>query len=265
MKDKIFIVIGYEFFESIRNKWLIINSGLFFIFCWILFYLDSSEGNRAIVSILNLELLMIPLFSLIFGSLSFISSIPFLDVTLSRPLGRPRVFWGKWIGGSLSLSISFSIGLVFAAIFFTQMTMASIVPLLLLFFLGIILSSSFLSIAYLLSVYLKTRELVLVVSLLIWFTLYVLYDLFVLGFSVWFGDYPLEIPLAILIFLNPIDMARVTILMSLDIGNLMGVSAVVLQNLLSGFWRVVFLFLGFILWTLVPAYIAYRRFLKTEI
>lgn len=265
MKDKIWIIAGYEFFESIRNKWLLIISSLFFLFCWILFFLDSSDGNRAIVSILNLVLLMIPLFSLVFGGMSFVAGIPFLDVTLSRPLGRFRVYWGKWLGANLSLSLGFSGGLLMAAVFFIRFEEGSIFALALLFIIGVVLSASFLSISFLLSVVLRSKELVLVVSLLVWFFFYILYDLFVMGFSVWFGDYPLELPLTILIFLNPIDMARVSVLMSLDIGNLMGISATLFQKVLSPGWRVMGMGLGFCIWVLLPAWIGYKRFQRTEI
>ena len=67
-------------------------------------------------------------------------------------------------------------------------------------------------------------------TLLVWLVTALLYDGLVLLVTQWFGDYPLEGPLLVLVFLNPIDLARVLLLLTFDNAALMGYTGAVYEK-----------------------------------
>ena len=70
-------------------------------------------------------------------------------------------------------------------------------------------------------------------AIVIWLILAVIYDgLFLLGLA-WFSDYPLErVAIGVTLF-NPIDLARILILLKLDISALMGYTGAVFNRFLG--------------------------------
>ena len=110
-------ILYFEFRENIRNKWLFIYGLSFFLLCGIILYVGASDPLQASGSLLNLVLLLVPLFSFVFGSLSFTGSLPFSEVLIAQPVTRRAIFFGKWLGLSLGLSSSFVIGMGFASLF----------------------------------------------------------------------------------------------------------------------------------------------------
>jgi Cu-processing system permease protein len=81
-------------------------------------------------------------------------------------------------------------------------------------------------------------------------------------FSLYLGDYPIEIPSLIIILLNPIDLVRIFILLQTSSAALLGFSgAILLKNLgMVGVLSIAFLFLS--LWVSIPLYISFKRFQK---
>ncbi|MCB1158212.1 MAG: hypothetical protein KDK45_11980, partial [Leptospiraceae bacterium] len=93
----------------------------------------------------------------------------------------------------------------------------------------------------------------------------ILYDLLIIAFSVLYRDYPLEIPILILVFLNPIDLVRIATLLQFKLSNLMGFGTALFQKVLgdtSGFWISIFCLS---LWICIPLFIAYKKFLKKDL
>src|SRR5699024_3598993 len=68
-----------------------------------------------------------------------------------------------------------------------------------------------------------------------WLLLAVLYDGLILAVVFLLGDYPLEKPVLAMSLLNPIDLARITVLMKFDISALMGYSGAVFSRFFGSF------------------------------
>src|SRR3989338_5580700 len=110
-KSPIATIALFEFRENIRNRWLLIYGLSFLIFSGILTYIGTSDPLQASASLLNLVLLLVPLFSLVFGSISFSEALPFHEILVALPISRRDIFLGKWVGLGTGLALSFLLGM----------------------------------------------------------------------------------------------------------------------------------------------------------
>lgn len=264
-KNPLLTIALFEFRENIRNKWLMVYGTGFFLFSLMILYLGATDPLQAAASLLNLVLLLVPLFSLVFGSISFTDSLPFQEILVALPISRREIYLGKWLGLGLGLSLSFLIGMGMGAFFQLNAAESGFASYFLLLLLGVLLTFVFLSIAFWISNIIRRRELIFGVILLGWFYFFVLYDVLVLGLSVFFGDYPLEKLLLVLVSLNPIDLARVLLLLQIDLSAMMGYSGALFQKYLGntmGIWVGSALLT---LWIIIPTFFGYRTFKRKDL
>lgn len=247
----------FEFKETIRHKWWLFYSTSLFLLSALIFYLGASESMRASASLLNLVLLLVPLFSLIFGNMCFCESLPFQEVLISLSVSRAQIYFGKLLGLFLGLSSAFLIGIGCSAWIF-----GSDVWLLLL--VGILLTAVFLSISFFLSATIRQKELSLGTLLLVWLFFFLIYDVLVMRIALFFGDYPLEIPMLVMIFLNPIDLARILITIQLDLSAMMGYSGALFYKYLGDLFGISFGLAALLGWAGFPAFFGYAFFYKKD-
>ncbi|TGM79472.1 ABC transporter permease [Leptospira bouyouniensis] len=253
-------ILLFEIKENIRSRWIFIYSGLLVIVMLVLSFFGDQNGIRLLVSITNLTLIVIPLYSITFSGMSFLESMPFAEVLLSKSVSRKSLFFGKFFGITISLSIGLVIGLGIPGFFlFLQNTNFLFLFFELLIF-GIFLTMIFVALSFLISAYIRRGEIVLTISLLVWLYFFIFFDAIVFMFSVYLGDYPIEIPSLIIILLNPIDLVRIFILLQTSSAALLGFSgALLLKNLgITGVLSIAIIFLS--LWVSIPIWISYKRF-----
>jgi Cu-processing system permease protein len=261
----VFIIALFEFRENIRNKWLLVYGISFLLFSGLITYMGASDPLQASGSLLNLMLLLVPLFSLVFGSISFSESLPFNEILVAQPISRRDIFLGKWLGLGAGLSLSFLLGMGLGSLIQMNLSQKGFGSYLFLLALGILLTFVFLSISFHMVNVARKRELIFGLVLANWFFFFVLYDLIVMGIALTFGDYPLEIPMLLLVFLNPIDLARVLLLMQIDLSALMGYSGALFQKYLGHTDGMVIGSLFLLVWILIPAWLGLRSFKRKDL
>ena len=104
----------------------------------------------------------------------------------------------------------------------------------------------------------------LALALTIWLVTTVLYDGFVLWFTIAFRDVPLQQPLLALTLANPVDLARVMLLHQLDAASLMGATAAVFQRTFGGTIGITIPLTALSLWALIPGILALRAFRRRD-
>lgn len=255
-------ILLFEIKENIRSRWIFIYSGLLVFVMMVLSFFGDQNGIRLLVSTMNLTLIVIPLYSITFSGMSFLESMPFAEVLLSKSVSRKSLFFGKFFGITISLSIGlvFGLGIPGFFLFLNDPNFLFLFFELLIF--GIFLTMIFVALAFLLSSLIRRGEIVLTISLLVWLYFFIFFDAIVFMFSLYLGDYPIEIPSLIIILLNPIDLVRIFILLQTSSAALLGFSgAILLKNLgMAGVLSIAFLFLS--LWVSIPLYISFKRFQK---
>jgi Cu-processing system permease protein len=78
-------------------------------------------------------------------------------------------------------------------------------------------------------------------------------------------DYPMETLTLTMISLNPIDLARVIVLLQLDVSALMGYTGAMLQELFSSGKGVILASSVMLIWIIAPLKLAVRLFNKRDL
>jgi Cu-processing system permease protein len=249
-------ILKYVIYDILRSRLIITYTLFLLVLSFGIIYLGK-DITKATVSLLNIVLLFVPLVSIIFGTIHFYNSQKFIEMLLALPIKRSNIFWAEYLGLAVSLSIGFIIGTGIPLMAYG----ASVTGLYLLLT-GIFLSFIFSGFAFLSSVINKDKAKGIGLSLMIWFYLSILFDGIVLIISIFFKDYPLEKVILALTALNPIDLARVMILLKLDISALMGYTGATFQQFFGSMMGSVFSVVFLIMWVALPAFGALRLFNK---
>ena len=115
------------------------------------------------------------------------------------------------------------------------------------------------------SVYTRDKAKGIGLVLLLWFFFALLYDALVLILMFTLADYPLEKAMLALVSFNPIDLARVTVLLQMDIAALMGYTGALFREFLGTGYGIVFAVTVLILWAVLPMLTAVRIFKRKDL
>jgi Cu-processing system permease protein len=102
-------------------------------------------------------------------------------------------------------------------------------------------------------------------ALLLWFFFSVVYDGLLMGFLFLFNDYPLEKHVLFFTMFNPIDLARITVMMKMDIAALMGYTGAVYRDFFGTNIGMVFTLILLAIWAVIPLIIAVQIFRKKDL
>ncbi|HEU5210162.1 MAG TPA: ABC transporter permease subunit [Longimicrobiales bacterium] len=251
-------ILKYELADVVRGRWLPAYAAFFLLATEALLRFGGT-GEQALLSLMNVVLFVSPLMSLIFGSVYLYGAREFNELLLSQPVSRRQLFGGLYLGLSLPLALAFAlgVGIPFAARLGATGGMAALMVLLAI---GFVLTLVFTAIAFLIAVRLDDRAQGLGAAVLLWLLVAVVYDgLVMLGAAI-FIDYPLEKPLLALMVLNPLDLARVILLMSFDAAALMGYTGAVFQRFFGSPAGLAVASAALMIWIIVPLAGALRLF-----
>lgn len=253
----------YSFKDVFRSKWLLIYFGFFFVATWFLLYF-SNDPSKGLVSLLNIILMLIPLMVVVFSTIYVYSTREFTELLLAQPVRRRTIFTGQYLGLSLSMAMSFLLGTGIPFLFFGIQHTREVGSLVNMLLMGVMLSFVFSAIAFAITIYNENRIKGFGFSILTWLVMAILYDGLLMILLVNFSDYPLEQPAIILSLLNPIDLARINILLELDISALMGYTGAVFDKFFGTVRGFAISLFTLVLWTVVPFGIYLRRSVKKD-
>lgn len=256
-------VVRYELANVARNRWVIAYGAFFLVVSDVLLRLGGT-GPRALLSLLNVVLLLIPLVTIVFGTIYWHTSREFTELLLTQPVRRRALFHGLFAGLVVPLSTAFVLGLTVPLVLHRALDADTALPLVLLLVAGVSLTAIFGAIAVLIGSLVDDRLRGIGVALGIWLLLTVAWDGLILAVSVAFTDYPLEGPMLALTFLNPIDLARVLIVLRFDVAALMGYTGAVFSRILGGPIGSSAAVIGLLLWMVVPGLFALRAFKRKD-
>lgn len=251
--------IKYVVYDIVRNRFVIGYTILLLLLSFSFFWFES-DPNKGLLSLLNIILIVIPLVSVIFSTIHFYNSYEFIELLSAQPMSRRTIYFSQFLGLCFSLGMAFLIGVGLPTLIFDGSLRG-----LTLVLGGLLIALTFVAIAFLASVITKDKAKAIGVALAVWFYLCILYDGMVLVVLVNMADYPMEKVSLIFSALNPMDLARILVLMQLDVSALMGITGAVFQNFFSSTWGVLVSFGLLILWVLIPVFFGYRIFNKKDL
>ncbi|MFO1443345.1 ABC transporter permease [Bacillus sp. Bva_UNVM-123] len=215
----------------LRSKWLGSFGILFALLAvFVTFFGHSGQTgyngfSRMSASLLNLNLLLIPLIALLIGSLFLAGDKEDqgLMLLLTYPVSIKTILTGKYVGLFLAIWSVITFGYGAAAIVMFIANAASSITVLLLFYcLSLLLAVIFLALSMLIGLWSKTRFQALGLSLIIWAISVLFYEFIVMGISLFITKDWILPMLSTSIFLNPVELIRVWAILSLDGASVFG-------------------------------------------
>ncbi len=255
-------VLRYELRDVVRGRWLIAYA-VFFLLATEALLRFGGAGEQALLSLMNVVLFVIPLMSLVFGTVYLYGAREFNELLLSQPVNRRQLFGGLYLGLAAPLALAFALGV--AIPFLARLGAAgSAAALAVLVTIGVALTLVFTAIAFLIAVRLDDRAQGLGAAVLLWLLLAVVYDGLVLIAASVFIDYPLEKPMLALMLVNPLDLARVILLMTFDAAALMGYTGAVFQRFFGSTIGLAMAGVALAAWIALPLAGAARLFARKD-
>ena len=252
-------VVRYELQNVLRNRYVLAYA-LFFLATTELFFRLGGNTPRAMLSLLNVVVLLIPLITIVFGTIYWHSSREFTELLLAQPVERGSLFHGLFAGLVLPLSAAFLAGVSIPLVLHGALRSDSLPLLLLMLIAGLTLTAVFGALATLIAGLVEDRLLALGCALGTWAFMTLAWDALILWVTIAFADRPLEQPLLVLTFLNPVDLARILLVLRLDVSAMMGYTGAVFSSVLGGWTGTLAALAGLGAWTLVPGLFALRAF-----
>jgi len=222
-------ILKYSFFDLIRSRWSLIYFLFYFISSISLLFL-SGDLSKAMISMMNIIIILSPLIGTLFGIMYFYNSREFIELLLALPVRRTSIFAGQYFGLSLSLSLSFILGAGIPFVIYGLFQSAEIWDFSILIVSGVLLTFIFTGFSFMIAIRFENRIKGFGIAILIWLFFAVIYDgLFLLSLVI-FQDYPIEKLSLFLTILNPIDLSRILVILKMDISALLGYTGAVFNK-----------------------------------
>jgi Cu-processing system permease protein len=252
-------IVKYIMTDILRSKIMIIYTIVLLATSFTLFSLEDN-ANKGLLSLLNIILIIVPLFSLLFSTIYIYNSAEFIELLVSQPLQRKSIWQSFSIGLAISLSFAFIIGIGLPVLIFQFNTIG-----LIFIIVGTLLSIIFVAIALWAAVQIRDKAKGIGMAILLWMYFSLLFDGFVLFLLFQFADYPLEKPMILVSALNPIDLGRVLILLQLDISAMMGYTGAIFKDFFGTMQGLSIAFITLIVWIIIPLYFSTRKFIRKDL
>ncbi len=252
-------ILAYEVKDLFRSAWLIVYAAFYALLTAGLLYYGGG-GRAAVLSLINVILTLIPLVGLLYGTMYLYASRNFIELLLSQPVSRGSLFRGMYGGLALPLAAAFAVGVIVPVAMFWSTIEDAGSLLLTIVSAGVSLTFVFVAVAFVIANVVEDRVRGMSVAIIIWLGATVLYDGLILYVVNVFSEYPLEIPVLVLALLNPVDLARIILLLNFDISALMGYTGAVFERFFGTWLGIGLSSLALLVWLGVPLLLGLRRF-----
>lgn len=266
----VWVIADKELRDALHNRWFVLYTLAFIALSLGLSYLALAGSGitgfagfgRTAASLINLVLLIIPLMALTVGaqSLAGEQERKTLAYLLAQPITRLEVYVGKYLGLSLSLLASLTLGFGISGLLLALNSAGATHPrsYVVLVLLAFLLSLIMLSVGFLISALTRRAGVAVGIGLFLWLVFVFLGDLGMMGTAL-----TLRMPIENLLWLslaNPLQVFKMAAILNinttLDVLGPAGIYAI--QRYGDALMAIFLVVLA--TWAIVPAVLAYARF-----
>jgi Cu-processing system permease protein len=223
----------------------------YLILGFVLLFLNS-DISKAIITLMNIIVVLTPMIGTIFGVMYFYNSREFTELLLAQPVKRSRIFLGQYLGISLSLVFSLIVGLGVPFLVYGLFQSAEIINFVMLLLSGTLLTFIFVALAINVALFNTNKIKGFGYTILIWLFFSVIYDGLFMISLVFYDEYPLDTFALVATVFNPIDLSRIMILLNLDISALLGYTGALFQNFFGTSLGLIASIGALLLWVAIP-------------
>ncbi len=240
--------------DILKNKIVIAYTFIIAILAWSSFLLEDNS-SKGLLTILNIILFTVPLVSILFATIYIYNSSEFIELIVSQPVKRSKIWTSLFIAVTTALAISFLIGaglplLIYSSDFVGFMMLV----------VGALITLVFTALAFLSSILTRDKARGIGLAILTWLFFALIFDGIVLFLLFQFSDYPIENAMVGITALSPIDLARIQILLHLDVSAMMGYTGAIFKDFFGTQTGLFISFFLLILWTIIPFLFSLKKF-----
>ncbi len=243
--------------DILKNKIVLVYTLILAVLSWSSFGMEDNTA-KGMLTILNVILFTVPLVSILFATIYIYNSAEFIELLVSQPIKRSKIWISLFISLSLSLIISFLIGsgipLLINAPDFNGIMMLII---------GVLITAIFVSLAFFSAIFNRDKARGIGTSIVIWLFFALIFDGLILFLLFQFSDYPIEKPMIFVTSLSPIDLARIQMLLHLDASAMMGYTGALFKEYFGNGIGIVVSLLLLLIWVIIPFVLSLKKF-KTK-
>lgn len=252
-------IVKYILLDILRNKIVLGYTLILFLITFSVFSLEDNN-QKGMLTLLNLILFIVPLVSIIFSTIYVYNSAEFIELLLSQPIQRKRIWLSLFGGLAGALSLAFITGAGIPLLIYEH----SVTGLMMVVN-GVLISVIFAALAMVAGVTTRDKARGIGVSILLWLYFALVFDGLVLFLLFQFADYPLEKAMIVISALNPIDLGRILILLKMDVSALMGYTGAVFKEFYGTEKGLLISFSVMLLWVVLPVLYSLRKFNRKDL
>lgn len=244
-------ILKYSFYDLMRSRWSYVYFA-FYLFLGIILLFLNNDLSKAVITLMNIIIVLVPLIGTIFGVMYYYNSKEFTELLLAQPLKRSTIFLGQYLGVAMSLSMSLILGLGLPFVFYGLFNSNAIWDFSLLLITGAFLTFIFTALAFNIALSNENKIKGFGYAILLWLFLAIIYDGIFLMTLILFEDYPLDKLSLVGTVLNPIDLSRTLILLKLDISALLGYTGAVFKQFFGTNYGLIVSVIMLTTWVILP-------------
>ncbi len=256
-------ILKYQLKDLLNSKWILFYSIFFMLVTEALLDLGGNAVNTAL-SMMNIVLIIVPLFSIIVGVMYLYNAREFVELMLSQPIKRSQLFWGMYGGLCFSMIFGFLAGMLLPFLWHGVVDRQGWSYWSVLLLIGTILTLIFVAISFWVALKFEDKLKGLAGVIVLWLLFAVVYDGLILFLVYYFSDYSMEKPVIILSMLNPVDLARIIMLFKFNVSTLMGYTGATLQVFFGKIIGIFVCGVAMLFWWGVPLAIGLQKFLEKD-
>ena len=223
----------------------------------------SATPEKAGLSLVSVVLFVVPVVSLVVGAMVVYAAREFTELLLAQPIPRRALFVAQYVGMAAPLSLAYAVGLslpfMVHGLALREWTMLAALA-----GAGVALTWIFAAIAHLIAIRCDDRVKGLATAVGVWLGLTMIYDGVVLAVAATFSAYPIERPMLALLVANPVDLARLALLLQFDTAALMGYTGAVFRSFFGTAWGLLIALGALAVWVAVPVFFGLRAFARKD-
>jgi len=239
-------IVKYVILDILRNKIVVAYTVLLALISWSAFGLEDNS-TKGTLTVLNIILLTVPLVSVLFSTIYLYNCNEFIELLVSQPLTRTKIWMSLFMGLSFSLILAFLLGAGIPVILNTD-----IIAGFMIVGTGILISVVFIAIAFTSTVLTHDKAKGIGISVLCWLYFAILFDGIILFLLFQFADYPIEKIVIIISIFSPVDIARILILLQLDVSAMLGYTGALFKEVFAQDKGMILSFCILLLWIVIP-------------
>ncbi|MDP3682171.1 MAG: ABC transporter permease subunit [Flavobacterium sp.] len=252
-------IIKIIFLDILKNKIILAYTLILAILSWSSFGLEDNSA-KGLLTILNIILFTVPLVSILFATIYLYNSTEFIELLLSQPIKRKKIWLSLFLGLSLAMVLAFFIGAGIPLLINAPNSVG-----IMMLVIGCLITLVFVALAFLSSILTRDKAKGIGIAIMGWLYFALLFDGIILYLLFQFSDYPIEKAMIVVTAFSPIDLARIQILLHLDVSAMMGYTGAIFKDFFGTSLGLLISFSLLCLWIIIPFFISLIKFKNKDL